>query len=82
MRQSENAKSNYAPKAFSTVQIGMRIRLPTKKIYCSKCQELVRGQMEGAGDTTKVSCPKCLQRLWYRGSLSWRSKGKEMNISP
>jgi DNA-directed RNA polymerase subunit RPC12/RpoP len=82
MRPQENSKSNQGPKVTSTVQISHIIRLPIKKIYCSKCQRLVRGHAEGANDTTKVSCPRCSERLWFRGSLSWRSIGKNSEVTP
>ena len=81
MRTQENAKTNYAPKSTSKAQVGPIVRLPVKKMYCSKCQKLVRGQVQGANDATQVMCPKCHQRLWFRGALSWRCTGKDSNLS-
>jgi DNA-directed RNA polymerase subunit RPC12/RpoP len=57
------------------------MRMPVKKIYCSKCQRLVRGQSEGSNGSTQISCPRCGLRLWFWGSISWRSKGKA-SVSP
>jgi hypothetical protein len=73
MRPTEKAKSNIEAKAPVKMEAGPLVRLPIKKTYCSKCQKLVKGQIQGSSSATLINCPKCSQRLWSRSSsMSWK----------
>jgi hypothetical protein len=81
MRPTENAKSNIEIKAPVKMEAGPLVRLPIKKTYCTKCQKLVKGQIQGSGHATLIKCPKCSQQLWSRSSgLSWKG-GNAANIT-
>jgi RNase P subunit RPR2 len=73
MRTQENVKSNYVTKATSTTKVGPTIMMPIKKIYCAKCQRLIKGQIKGSRNTSQIICPRCNQILWSWKSISWRS---------
>ena len=81
MRTPENVNRQDSIEKTLTEKSRELIRPPLKKIYCSKCQRLVRGQLQGSNGSTQISCPRCGQRLWFWGSISWRSKGKA-GVSP
>jgi RNase P subunit RPR2 len=82
MRPPVKEKSSHGIEAPLKVKAGPLIRLPIKKSYCTKCQRLVKGQIQGSGRATQVICPKCSQSLWFWKSISWRSAGKGADASP
>ncbi|MBN1190281.1 MAG: hypothetical protein JXA46_11055 [Dehalococcoidales bacterium] len=77
MRAPLNEKNNIAMKAPSKEKSGLLIRLPIKKIYCAKCQKLVRGKAQIPGNGAKIDCPRCGQNLWSWSRTSWRGAGNE-----
>jgi RNase P subunit RPR2 len=82
MRASLNETNSSRPKAPVKTKTGTLIRLPIKKIYCTKCQQLVKGQTQNSGNTTQIICPRCSQTLWFWKSISWRRTGNGADISP
>jgi RNase P subunit RPR2 len=77
MRTSDNFKSNYVTKAIPKVKEGPLIRLPIKKMYCNKCQRLVKGQIQSTNNTAQITCPRCGQNLCHWDTTSWRSDKNE-----
>jgi hypothetical protein len=73
MRQTDNTKSSYPTKASAKAKCGTLKRVPVKKIYCTKCQKLVKGQIQSSGATTRVICPRCTQHLRVWKVTSWKS---------
>ncbi len=53
------------------------MREPIKKVYCQKCQKLVTGQKQTAGNTVNIVCPKCNQQIWSWENLNWKHVGKK-----
>ncbi len=82
MRPSENVKSSNGMKASLNVKAGPLMRLPIKKIYCPKCQRLIKGQTQSPNSATQVVCPRCSQSLWFWKSTTWRSAGNRTDVSP
>jgi hypothetical protein len=66
-------KSGAEPKSQSKSEGGILKRLPIKKIYCTKCKKLVKGQIQNSGDTKQIICPTCNLHLWVWGNISWTS---------
>jgi hypothetical protein len=78
MRPQENTRGIPVSKHSSVgVKGGPQMREPIKKIYCTKCQRLVKGQMQKSGTTTQVVCPRCAQHLWVWEAVCWR---KAVNV--
>jgi RNase P subunit RPR2 len=73
MRTPEKAKSNTSIKAPLKGKGSLEVRLPIKKIYCTKCQRLIKGKIQNSGGTTQVICPKCSQSLRTWNHILWRS---------
>jgi hypothetical protein len=72
MRTQENVKTNH--KAPTSLAIGSPLnKLPVKKIYCPKCQRLVKGHIQGTAIAVDVACPRCNLVLWSWKTTSWRS---------
>jgi hypothetical protein len=80
MKPSAPVKSGNEVKTPVVSNSGPLIRLPVKKMYCSKCQRLVKGQKKGSGKTTQIICPRCNQTLWYWESIAWKN-GEKAAIS-
>jgi hypothetical protein len=80
MKQPTNLKSNNETKKPSKVEGGILKRLPIKKIYCTKCKKLVKGQMQSSGDTQRIICPICSQQLWVWKDISWARAKNEVFI--
>jgi hypothetical protein len=73
MRQPENTRGiPVSKKSSASVKGGPRMREPIKKIYCTKCQRLVKGQTQKAGNTTQIVCPRCAQHLWVWEAICWK----------
>jgi hypothetical protein len=81
MRPSENIKNNYATKAPAKIKESPLRRLPIKKTYCTKCQMLVKGQLQGSGNTVQIICPRCSQGLWFWNRISWRNARSGVDAS-
>ncbi len=77
MRTRITEKHHVEMKAPSKEKGGLLIRLPIKKIYCSKCQKLVKGKAQNSGNNTQINCPRCSYNLWSWSHTSWRSAGNE-----
>jgi RNase P subunit RPR2 len=77
MRTRPTEKTNVEKKAPSKEKSGPLIRLPIKKTYCTKCQKLVKGKAQIAGDSTKINCPKCDRNLWTWNYISWKSAERD-----
>lgn len=67
------AKSSAETKSQSKNEGGILKRLPIKKMYCTKCKKLVKGQIQNSGDTKRIICPMCNLNLWVWGNTSWIS---------
>jgi hypothetical protein len=76
MKPSAPVKSVNAVKTPVDSRSGPLIRLPVKKIYCTKCQRLIKGQKKGSSKTTQIICPRCNQTLWSWVSISWKNAEK------
>lgn len=50
------------------------MKLLIKRIYCPKCQRLVRGreQREGRFDRTHILCSRCGKLLYIWNGITWR----------
>jgi hypothetical protein len=77
MRSQQGSKNTMGAALKSTpkLKLSPMVRPPIKKIYCTKCQKLVKGTMHGSGKTTQVKCPKCAQNLWGWNVTAWRCGG-------
>ena len=78
MIQSANVKSSNGTKKPSKLEGGILKRLPIKKIYCTKCKKLVKGQLQISGDTQRIICPICNQQIWVWKNTSWTSARSEV----
>jgi RNase P subunit RPR2 len=67
------AKSVVPVKAAKKVQNGPLVRLPSKKLFCTKCLKLVRGKIQNSGINTQISCPKCATQLRVWTITSWKT---------
>jgi RNase P subunit RPR2 len=76
---SSEAKVNVGAKAVANVKDNLSIRLPVKKMYCTKCKKLVRGQAQNPAKATQITCGKCGLVLWVWKNISWRSPGNGVN---
>jgi len=47
------------------------MKLVVKKIYCSVCMRLVRGQQEKNGSQLRLICPRCKRLLWSYDGHFW-----------
>ncbi len=43
-----------------------------KKVFCSVCQKLVKGQEQKTETTTQIICPKCKKTVYIRDGFSWK----------
>ena len=43
-----------------------------KKVLCSNCQKLVKGEEQKTDSVTRIICPKCKKPVWVKESHSWR----------
>jgi DNA-directed RNA polymerase subunit RPC12/RpoP len=81
MRTRLPEKNNVEVKVPVKGNGGLRKRLPIKKIYCAKCQKLVRGKAQISGNSTQINCPRCGQKLWSWGQISWKGGKHEDGFS-
>jgi hypothetical protein len=70
-RPTATAKGGYAPKTSSKAERGVQKRRPVKKMYCTKCKRLVKGQMQSQGVGKRIICPLCGLHLWVWNRTSW-----------
>lgn len=66
-----NVISHNATKLPSKLEGGVLKRLPIKKIYCTKCKQLVKGQIQSSDGTQQIICPICSQHLRVWRNTSW-----------
>jgi len=66
-----NVISHTVTKSPSGVEGGVLKRLPIKKIYCTKCKQLVKGQIQSSDGTKQIICPICSQHLRVWKNTSW-----------
>jgi hypothetical protein len=62
---------NNGTKSASRIEGGVLKRLPIKKIYCTKCKQLVKGQIQSSDGTQQIICPICSQHLREWKDTSW-----------
>jgi hypothetical protein len=74
-----NARSSNGTKSLSKVEGGVMKRVPIKKVYCTKCKKLVKGQVQNTGDVKRIICPRCSLHLWVWKSTAWTSSKSELN---
>jgi ssDNA-binding Zn-finger/Zn-ribbon topoisomerase 1 len=48
------------------------INLTAKKIYCPKCQKLVRVKRQKVGEKDQYTCIKCDYMIWDKESRKWK----------
>lgn len=80
MIPAANGKSSSGVKSPSKVEGGILKRLPIKKMYCTKCKKLVKGQMQNTGDARRINCPSCGLHLWVWRDTSWASAKRDVNV--
>jgi len=68
-----NVISHHGAKSPSRLESGVLKRLPIKKIYCTKCKQLVKGQIQSSDGTKQIICPICSQHLRVWKDTSWMS---------
>jgi RNase P subunit RPR2 len=78
MKLAADVKSSNGTKAPSKVEGGDLKRLPIKKVYCTKCKKLVKGQVQISGDTKRIICPICSLHLRVWKSTAWTSIKSEV----
>jgi hypothetical protein len=66
-----NVISHNSTKSATGVEGGVLKRLPIKKIYCTKCKQLVKGQIQSSDGTQQIICPVCSQHLRVWKNTSW-----------
>ena len=66
-------KSSVPVKAVKKTPSGPLVRLPSKKVFCTKCLKLVRGKILNKGINTQISCPKCATQLRVWTITSWKT---------
>ena len=72
---SDNINGNAAE--FGTQLIEKRgkhylIKLTAKKVYCPKCQKLVRVKLQKSGEKDQYCCIKCDYVIWDKAALKWK----------
>ncbi len=49
------------------------MKIIVKRIYCSKCQRLVRGREDKTGNASCIVCVRCGKVLRVADGVAWRS---------
>jgi hypothetical protein len=73
MSPKANVISHNTTKSPSRLESGVLKRLPIKKIYCTKCKQLVKGQIQSSDGTEQIICPICSQHLRVWKNIAWMS---------
>ncbi len=81
MRTRITEKNNIEAKAPAKEKGGLLKRLPIKKVYCAKCQKLVKGKAQISSNSTQINCPRCGQNLWSWSLISWKGEKCEVGSS-
>jgi uncharacterized paraquat-inducible protein A len=66
-----NVIGHNATKSATRIEGDVLKRLPIKKIYCPKCKQLVKGQIQSLDGTQQIICPICSQYLRVWKNTSW-----------
>jgi hypothetical protein len=66
-----NVINHTVTKSQSGLKGGVLNRLPIKKIYCTKCKQLVKAQIQSSDGTKQIICPICSQHLRVWKNTSW-----------
>ena len=53
------------------------VKLAVKKVYCPKCQKLVRVKSQKNGEKILFSCVICGHNIWQKGGFTWKYKKVE-----
>jgi RNase P subunit RPR2 len=48
------------------------INLTAKKVYCPKCQKLVRVKLTQSGEKKQYACLICNTVMWQKEGLKWK----------
>jgi hypothetical protein len=48
------------------------VKLAVKKVYCSKCQKLMRVKLQQTGGKSQFSCIKCDSVIWQKEGFNWK----------
>ncbi len=43
-----------------------------KKVYCSNCQKLVKGEEQKTDATIRIVCPQCKKPVYLKDGFNWR----------
>ena len=50
----------------------MEVKLCVKKIYCPKCQRLVKCQEQTTNNTLRILCSRCGSPIWVKDGVTWK----------
>jgi len=48
------------------------MKLCVKKIYCRRCNKLVRGREQWTNNNLYVHCSRCGDTIWIKEGITWR----------
>jgi hypothetical protein len=80
MITTASVKNTNGKKSPSKVEGGILKRLPIKRIYCTRCKKLVKGQVQNSADTKRIVCPGCGLHLWVWKNTGWAAAKRDANV--
>ena len=48
-----------------------------KKVYCPRCNRLVKGRKQLTNTNVRILCPRCDIAIWIKDDISWRYAVKQ-----
>jgi phage FluMu protein Com len=48
------------------------LKVAARKVYCSHCQKLVKGEAQKTESTVRVICPQCKKPVYVKEGFFWR----------